>query len=145
MINKATAMSDTQSREQLLTWMKVLENYGRDWDETFSGYFTQEFWYLLVGCVVANWEGAPLTVSAACQTMKSGSNRTREERIKKAVLDGYLVKEKSMADGREARVVPTPKLDELVMAHFQRTLDMALEKLSESRVQIYFGPGRASR
>ncbi len=138
-------MSDTQSREQLLTWMKVLESYGRDWDETFSNCYTQEFWHLLVGCVVANWEGQPLTVSAACQTMKAGSNRTREERIKKAVLDGYLVKEKSTADGREARVVPTPKLDELVMGHFQRTLDMALEKLSESRVQIYFGPGRVSR
>jgi hypothetical protein len=127
-------MSDTQSREQLLTWMKVLENYGRDWDETFGGYFTQEYWYLLVGCVVANWEGKPLTVSEACQTMKTGSNRTREERIKKAVLDGYLVKEKSKSDGREARVVHTPKLDELVMGHFQRTLDVALEKLSESKV-----------
>lgn len=69
-----------RSRTELLEWMEVLDMYGRDWDETFNNrasYFTQEFWYLLVNCMISNWRGTPLSVSGACQQMKSGSNRTR--------------------------------------------------------------------
>ena len=122
----------TDTRKDLSLWINVLEIYARDWDFTFEhrpNYFTQEFWYLLVGCLLANWEGSPLTVSAACQSMKSGSNRTREERIKKAVADGFLIKRKSNDDGREAIVIPTPKLETLMQGHFERTLKHALEQL----------------
>lgn len=38
-----------------MLWMDALEMYGRDWDETFdnrASYFTQEFWYLLVNCMI---------------------------------------------------------------------------------------------
>lgn len=44
-----------RSRKDLLLWMDALEMYGRDWDETFdnrASYFTQEFWYLLVNCMI---------------------------------------------------------------------------------------------
>jgi len=61
-------------------------------DKTFehkASYFTQEFWYLLVRCMTHAWNGTPLTVSGACQQMKSGSNRTREDRVRKAVADGF--------------------------------------------------------
>ena len=112
-------------QERLLLWAQLLEEYARDWDQTFENrpsYFTQEFWYLLVGSMVNNWKGTPLTVSAAAQYMKTGSSRTREERIKKAVVDGYLTKIKHEHDGREAYVVPTPKLEALMCAHLERTL-----------------------
>lgn len=118
--------------DRLLLWTQVLEEYARDWDATFENrpsYFTQEFWYLLVGCMVSNWQGTPLTVSAASQRMKTGSNRTREERIKKAVIDGYLTKIKHESDGREAYVVPTPKLEAIMREHLERTLTYTTEIL----------------
>ncbi len=122
------------TQEELLLWTTVLEQYARDWDETFENrpsYFTQEFWYLLVGCMVNNWRDTPLTVSAASQYMKTGSNRTREERIKKAVLDGYLTKIKHQSDGREAFVIPTPKLEGIMRAHLERTLALTTETLQQ--------------
>jgi hypothetical protein len=121
-------MTDDASRVQLEAWAQALVAYARDWDETFEGrpgYFTQEFWYLLVGCMIANDHGRPMTVSAACQIMKSGSNRTREERIKRAVDDGYLLKTRAGDDGRAAIVQPTPKLEAMIRAHLERTLRIA--------------------
>ena len=118
---------ESRANHELVVWAKALEDYARDWDETFKkrpGYFTQEFWYLLVGCMIANWNGRPMTMSQACQQMKSGSNRTREERIKRAVDDGFLVKERAGDDGRSALVRPTPKLEQLMVGHLQRTRDI---------------------
>lgn len=122
------------SDERLVIWAQALEDYARDWDATFENrpnYFTQEFWYLLVGCVIAHWRERPMTVGIACQIMKSGSNRTREERIKRAVDDGYLVKERTSEDGRAAVVRPTPKLEALMRGHFQRTYQTIGRALSE--------------
>ncbi|HYC03213.1 MAG TPA: hypothetical protein VED40_07975 [Azospirillaceae bacterium] len=117
--------ADFPSDEALGRWITALVDYAQDWDRTFENrpdYFTQEYWYLFVGCLTARWRGAPLTVSAACQVMKSGSNRTREDRIKRAVMDGYLMKEKADEDGRTAYVVPTPKLEAVMRDHLARTL-----------------------
>ncbi|WP_417621378.1 hypothetical protein [Parasphingorhabdus sp.] len=125
-------MTEQISDEQLIGWAQALENYARDWDTTFENrpnYFTQEFWYLLVGCMIAHWSGKPMSVGAACQSMKSGSNRTREERLKRAVNDGYLVKERTSDDGREAIVRPTPKLEQAMREHFQRTYRTVSEAL----------------
>ena len=116
----------------LVAWMDALEFYARDWDEAFGrrpSYFTQEFWYMLVGCLRADWAGHPLTVSQLAHSMKSGSNRTREERIKRAVDDGFLVKEKGADDGRAAIVRPTPELETLIIGHLQRTLTRTREKI----------------
>jgi len=118
---------DGAPNEEIIIWAQALEAYARDWDDTFEkrpGYFTQEFWYLLVGCMIANWRGRPMTMSQACQQMKSGSNRTREERIKRAVDDGFLVKERAGDDGRSALVRPTPKLEALMVGHLQRTREI---------------------
>lgn len=122
------------SDEQLLAWAQVLEAYARDWDATFENrpsYFTQEFWYLLVGCMIAQWQGRPISVSVACQIMKSGSNRTREERIKRAVSDGYLVKERAGEDRREAIVRPTAKLEQIIRGHLTRTYSEAKAALAK--------------
>ncbi|MGI9322618.1 MAG: hypothetical protein ACR2PJ_03450 [Pseudomonadales bacterium] len=116
--------------------MDALEAYARDWDAAFDHkpfYFTQEFWYLLVNCTIKHWQGAPLTVSAATQLMKSGSNRTREERIKKAMADGYLMKQQSATDGREFVVIPSNKLSDLMVGHFSRTLQITLDALEAIR------------
>lgn len=121
-----------EGRTEIVAWAHALEAYARDWDETFErrpGYFTQEFWYLLVGCMIANWNGRPMTMSQACQAMKSGSNRTREERIKRAVDDGFLVKERAGDDGRAALVRPTPKLEALMVGHLQRTREIVRQAL----------------
>ncbi len=129
-------MSDREMRSQkdLLLWMNALEAYALDWDKTFehkASYFTQEFWYLLVRCMINAWNGTPLTVSGACQQMKSGSNRTREGRIKRAVDDGFLVKRQRQSDRREAIVVPSEKLEKMMIGHFSRTLNVVSDCLSE--------------
>src|SRR5215217_6898348 len=106
-----------KGREEIVVWAQALEAYARDWDESFErrpSYFTQEFWYLLVNCMIASWQGQPMTMSQACQAMKSGSNRTREERIKRAVDDGYLVKARAGNDGRSTLIQPTEKLESLM-------------------------------
>lgn len=125
---------DSEADQQIIAWAQALEAYARDWDDTFEnrpGYFTQEFWYLLVGCLIANWRGRPMTMSQACQAMKSGSNRTREERIKKAVDDGFLTKERAGDDGRAALVRPTPKLEALMVGHLRRTREIVSAALAE--------------
>lgn len=118
-------MSDPPPRDEIIAWALVMEAYGRDWDETFDnrpGYFTQEFWYLLILATIAQWRERPMTMSQACHAMKSGSNRTREERIKRAVDDGYLIKSRGDEDGRNALVLPTPRLESLIVGHLERTL-----------------------
>ncbi len=87
---------------------------------------------MLIGCLRASWEGRPMTVSQLTQAMKSGSNRTREERIKRAVSDGYLVKVRGEDDGRAALVHPTEKLEALVVGHLERTLKKTSDLLREN-------------
>lgn len=123
-------------RDALMLWMTALENYARDWDATFENrptYFTQEFWYMLVGCLRASWLGRPMTVSQLVQAMKSGSARTREERIRRAVGDGYLMKVKSGADGRATVVIPTPMLEEMLVGHLDRTLTLARDAIGAAQ------------
>lgn len=132
--NQMEKSTKHRTRAEILQWMAALEAYGRDWDETFdhrASYFTQEFWYLLVSCMINDWSGTPLTVSGACQKMKSGSNRTREERIRKAVADGYLIKQRNETDHRESIVVPSERLKKLMVSHFERTLDITIKTISD--------------
>ncbi len=123
---------DPLAHQDLLVWADVLEFYGRDWDTTFDrrpSYFTQEFWYLLVLCTRAYWQGEPMNVGAACQAMKTGSSRTREARINTAVDDGFLVKAKSSQDARSTVLKPSPLLEAKIKGHLQRTLAHARGKL----------------
>ncbi len=119
------ATASPELHQDVVAWAEVLVNYARDWDESFShreSYFTQEYWYLFVGCLLHYWRGRPLTVSEACQIMKTGSNRTRETRIKRAVQDGYLAKQRGADDRRNSLLVPTPHLETILRGHFERTL-----------------------
>ncbi|MBM4192444.1 MAG: hypothetical protein FJ196_05245 [Gammaproteobacteria bacterium] len=108
-----------------LQWAEALMEYARDWDRTFGNresYFTQEYWYLFVGCLLNDWRGTPLTVSDACKIMRTGSNRTREARIKRAVLDGYLEKRRTEVDKRSAVVIPSARLEAAMRGHINRTM-----------------------
>ncbi|SRR5258706_4913483 len=139
---------DEGRRSEVITWAHALEAYARDWDDAFGnrpGYFTQEFWYLLIGCMIADWRGRPITMSAACQSMKSGSNRTREERIKRAVDDGFLTKERTSDDGRAAIVRPTPMLEELIVSHLERTLAGTRSLLDGARLPAESADNPADR
>ncbi|OLF81414.1 hypothetical protein AWH62_01720 [Maricaulis sp. W15] len=116
---------NTMNVDALADWSEFLEDYARDWDRAFDGqphYFTQEFWYLFVACLRSHWRGTPITVSAACQAMKTGSNRTREERINRAVSDGFLTKAKTGEDRRTTVLVPSERLEALLRGHLERTL-----------------------
>ncbi|WP_417482085.1 hypothetical protein [Maricaulis sp.] len=119
----------------LADWTELLEDYARDWDETFSGqphYFTQEYWYLFVACLRGRWRGTPMSISSACQAMKTGSNRTREERINRAVGDGFLVKSKTGDDKRTTVLLPSEKLEALLRGHFERTLALVQQTFGTS-------------
>lgn len=125
-------MARQKGDADLLVWMQFLRDYAKDWDRTFdnrAGYFTQEYWYLFVGCLLRYWDGASASVTEACQLMLTGSNRTREARIKRAVSDGYLVKQRGDDDERTVRLIPSPRLEKLMREHFARTLQEAREKM----------------
>lgn len=133
-VGHGTAMAEGEEKtvpeECLIQWMGALEAYARDWDKVFDGhphYFTQEYWYLFVGVVTSAWQGRPLTINAACQMMKTGSARTREDRLKKAVQDGYLLKERSESDRRTTYVLPSPMLEDLIRGHLERTYRQTAE------------------
>jgi len=122
------------SDQELLLWSSVLESYARDWDSTFDNrpsYYTQEFWYLFINCLKKYWQKSPMTMTQACQSMKNGSLRTREERIKKAVLDGYLYKQKHPNNGRETLLIPSPKLQSIIIEHLIRTLNQTVKALEQ--------------
>lgn len=132
-------MVDLEDEGRILILAEAHIACTRDFDLTFRNrpnYFTQEFGYLLVGCFIADLQGSPLTVGVACQIMKSGSARTREERIKRAVDDGYLLKERDAADGRAALLRPTPALKVVLIEHFARTTEIMADAFKRMGVRI---------
>jgi hypothetical protein len=127
-------MFDRPDDYRIMIWAEAHLACTQDFDRTFrnrSKYFIQEFGYLLTGCYLADLRGSPLTVGAACQIMKSGSARTREARINRAVDDGYLVKERASDDGRAALLKPTDALKRLLMEHFSRTHQIIVEAIDK--------------
>lgn len=119
------------SDDALLTWMDALVAYAKDWDETFckKEYFTQEYWYLFVGCYRAHLRDQPLTMSQAQGEMKTGAPNTRSDRIQNAIDDGYLERRINEFDNRSVVVVPTAKLTKLLTGHFSRTRLIAIRAL----------------
>lgn len=126
----------SHANKALIEWSEALEDYARDWDATFgkrSQYFTQEYWYLLVTCVRAYWEGRELSMSQMMNEMLTGSPRTREKRVQRAISDGYLTTKRSLVDGRLIIVEPTPHLEKLIKDHLQRTLEIFLDKVMNKK------------
>ena len=68
-------------------------------------------------------------MSEACQAMRTGSNRTRENRIAIATSRKLLDKRRSETDLRTTHVFPTPLLERYLVDHFSRTLTQLLQLL----------------
>ena len=137
-MNNSFSLS-TKEKLALTQWHSVLNFYAHDWDKTFDyrgTYYTQEFWYLLVDCVIHYWRETPLTVGHACERMKAGSKRTRDERIKKAEIDGLLERHKHTNDRRETFLIPSEKLQKKIHGHLLRTLENSLAMLSKIDLPI---------
>ena len=126
--NDTGALSETH----LLPWAEFLIEYTDDWNATFGNRFhTEEYWHPFVHCLLAFWAGSPLTIGEACQTMRTGSNRTRESRIAIALMRDLLVKRKTDSDLRTLLVVPAPELERCLVAHFDRTLEQLVRLLRD--------------
>ena len=111
------------SEGYLVPWAEFLVDYTDDWNATLSNRFhTEEYWHPFVHCLLASWAGQPLTMGEACQAMRTGSNRTRENRIVIAITRQLLERRKSATDMRTTLVLPTPLLERYLVGHFGRTL-----------------------
>ena len=118
----------------LVPWAEFLVGYTDDWNATFSNRFhTEEYWHPFVHCLLASWADQPLTMGEACQAMRTGSNRTRENRIVIAITRKLLARQKSDTDMRTTLVLPTPALERHLVGHFGRTLGQ-LQRLLRSLV-----------
>lgn len=138
-------MSRKYSDQDLTAWADCLVEYAEDWDRHFGKFFTQEFWYILVPVTVGYWNNTPLSIGAVKQQMKglAGSNeRTKDERINKAIEAGLLTKcpfgqlEKSLqkrleeADRRLVYLLPTLELQTKMREHLSTTLSGACDALA---------------
>ena len=73
-----------------------MENYGQSWlDDIGKDYFSQEYWYLFTITLAYHWRQAPLSISEACDSMKTGSSKTRESRLKKLIAEHLFIKIKN--------------------------------------------------
>ena len=130
----------------LLPWAEFLVGYTNDWNATFNNRFhTEEYWYPFVHCLRADWAGRPLSMSEACQAMRTGSNRTRENRIAVAITRKLLEKKKSESDMRTTLVLPTALLEDRLVGHFSRTLHQLLELLRSMIAEIESGSPEPAR
>ena len=122
-LERISESSDEVDTRYLLPWAEFLVDYTNDWNTTFKKLFhTEEYWYAFVHSLLGSWKGQPLTMSEACQSMRTGSSRTKEKRVSLAVTRGMLIKEKSSSDLRTTHVLASDALEELLMGHFERTL-----------------------
>ncbi len=116
-------LSGSPPQAVLLPWAEFLIQYTDDWNRTFQNRFhTEEYWYPFVYCLRAHWEGRALTMGEACESMPTGSSRTRETRIALAVTRGMLLREKSSEDLRTTLILPAPLLEQSLIDHFSGTL-----------------------
>ncbi|MGX1165751.1 hypothetical protein AB7M16_002017 [Bradyrhizobium sp. USDA 372] len=138
------------SDDILLDWADFLRDYAENWDDHFKQYgddfFTQEFWYLLVGIVEAYWRKDPMNLATAkseIRGLKKADDKTKNTRIK-AAEDAGLIKRRSFAelsdeirqnmgagDNRKTYLIPTPRLEKELRAHLSETLSEAMQKLPQ--------------
>ena len=103
--------------------------YTNDWNTTFNKLFhTEEYWHPFVHSLLGLWKDQPLTMSNACQSMRTGSSRTKEKRVSLAVTRGMLMKQKSPSDLRITHVLASGRLEKLLIGHFERTLGDLLNR-----------------
>ena len=117
------------------TWMQCMEDYGQVWREDFGRtFFSQEYWYLFVVALVRHWHREPLNVGDARATMRTGSPKTRETRLKRLVDEGWFSKIKNESDLRVTYIVPTPALLALAQRHLSNSLARVTAGLAEANL-----------
>ena len=88
-------------KRYLLPWAEFLVDYSNGWNTTFKKLFhTEEYWHAFVLSLLGSWKGQPLTMSEACQSMRTGSSRTKEKRVSLAVARGILIRQESSSNLR---------------------------------------------
>ena len=129
LLERISRNSDEVDKRFLLPWAEFLVDYTNDWNATFNRRFhTEEYWYTFVHSLLGIWKGQPLTMSDACQSMRTGSSRTKEKRVALAVARGMLIKQKSLDDLRITHVMASGTLEALLVGHFERTLGELLKR-----------------
>ena len=127
--------SSDANRAILTKWIGYMENYGQSWfDDIGKDYFSQEYWYLFTMTLAYHWRKSPLSVSEACASMKTGSSKTRETRLKKLIEEHLCIKIKKQTDLRRTYLQPTTEMLLGGRRHFRNTLREALGFLLDARL-----------
>ena len=122
-------------REILQAWMQYMEDYGATWlADTGKEFYSQEYWYLVTMTLVRHWQRNPLNISDAYQSMKTGSSKTRENRLKKVIAEHWCIKIKDQTDLRRTHLEPTEDMLLLGRRHFRSSLGGAVRFLREQRL-----------
>ncbi|MCY4153961.1 MAG: hypothetical protein OXF58_01365 [Gammaproteobacteria bacterium] len=122
-------------RQLLTRWIESMEGYGQSWfDDIGKDYFSQEYWYLFTITLVYHWRQTPLSVSEACDSMKTGSSKTRENRLKKLITEHFFIKIKNQTDLRRTYLEPTTEMLLGGRKHFSNSLGRAIQFLDDARL-----------
>ena len=112
-----------------------MENYGQSWlDDIGKDYFSQEYWYLFTITLVYHWRQDPLSISGACDSMKTGSSKTRENRLKKLIAEHLFIKIKNQTDLRRTYLEPTTEMLLGGRRHFRNSLGQAIQFLADAQL-----------
>ena len=122
-------------RKTLQAWMQHMEDYGQAWlDDTGREFYSQEYWYLVTMTLVCHWRRKPLNVSDAYRSMKTGSSKTRQNRLGKIIAEHWCIKVKDQTDLRRTYLKPTEDMLLLGREHFRSSLGEAVRLLAEQRL-----------
>ena len=114
-----------------------MENYGQSWlDDIGKDYFSQEYWYLFTITLAYHWRQAPLSISEACDSMKTGSSKTRENRLKKLIAEHLFIKIKNQTDLRRTYLEPTTEILLGGHRHFRNSLGQAIRFLVDAELLV---------
>ena len=112
-----------------------MESYGQSWlDDIGKDFFSQEYWYLFTITLVYHWRQVPLSISGACDSMKTGSSKTRENRLKKLIAEHLFIKIKNQTDLRLTYLEPTTEMLLGGRRHFRNSLGQAIQFLADAQL-----------
>ena len=120
-------------RETLIKWIAYMDHRGQCClDNIGKNYFSQEYWYLFTVMLVSHWRETPLSVSEACDCMKTGSSKTRQNRLQKLIEEHMFFKTKDQTDLRRTHLEPTEEMLHGGRIQLRNTLTEAIQFLAEA-------------
>ena len=122
-LENVNAEDNSNDKPYLLPWAEFLIAYTDHWNATFHNRFpTEEYWYLFSHTLRAHWREKPLTMRETCEQMKTGTIRTRESKIHRAIASNFIERSKRDEDMRSTVLNITPRLESRLSSHFCATL-----------------------